>query len=60
MQDIEIGEIQNFVESIRRHEAQILNYFDEGHINAFAESINSKIQKFVRSNYEVRDIDKQL
>ena len=57
MQDIEIGEIQNFVESIRRHEAQILNYFDEGRTNAFAESINSKIQKFVRSNYGVRDRD---
>lgn len=57
MQDIEINEIQNFVESVRRHEGEILNYFEEGHTNAFVESLNSKIQKFVRSNYGVRDRD---
>ena len=57
MKDVEIEEIKNFVDSVQNHEAEILRYFDEGHTNAFAESLNAKIQKFVRSNYGIRDRD---
>ena len=52
-----IEEIKNFRHTVRRHEGQIMNYFSEGHTNAFAESLNNKIQSFVRSNYGIRDRD---
>jgi len=52
-----IEEIKNFRHTVKRHEGEIMNYFDEGHTNAFAESLNNKIQGFVRSNYGVRDRD---
>jgi hypothetical protein len=42
---------------MKRHEGEIMNYFEEGHTNAFAESLNNKIQGFVRSNYGIRDRD---
>lgn len=53
----QIEEIKNFRHTVRRHEGEIMNYFEEGHTNAFAESLNNKIQSFVRSNYGVRDRD---
>ena len=56
-QTSKLEEIKNLVSSIHRHEGQILNYFTAGHTNAFAESLNNKIQNFVRSNYGVRDRD---
>jgi transposase len=52
-----IEEIKNFRHTVKRHEGEIMNYFEEGHTNAFAESLNNKIQSFVRSNYGVRDRD---
>lgn len=52
-----IEEVKNFIHTVKNHEGEILHYFDEGHTNAFAESLNSKIQGFVRSNYGVRDRD---
>jgi transposase len=52
-----IEEMKNFRHTVKRYEGQIMNYFDEGHTNAFAESLNNKIQSFVRSNYGVRDRD---
>lgn len=53
----DIEEIKNFIHTVKSHEGEILNYFDEGHTNAFAESLNNKIQNFVRSNYGIRDRD---
>jgi transposase len=53
----DIEEIKNFLHTVKSCEGEILNYFDEGHTNAFAESLNSKIQNFVRSNYGIRDRD---
>ncbi len=50
-----IEEIKNFRHTVKRHEGQIMNYFDEGHTNTFAESLNNKVQGFVRSNYGIRD-----
>lgn len=55
--EIEIDEIQNFAYTVQKHQGEILNYFEEGHTNAFAESLNSKIQRFIRSNYGVRNRD---
>lgn len=52
-----IEEIKDFVHTVKSHEGEILHYFDEGHTNAFAESLNNKIQNFVRSNYGIRDRD---
>ena len=52
-----IEEVKNFHNTIKNHEWEIMNYFKEGHTNAFAESLNSKIQSFVRSNYGIRDRD---
>lgn len=52
-----IEEIKNLRHTVRQHEGEILRYFDDGHANAFAESLNSRIQAFVRSNYGVRDRD---
>jgi transposase len=52
-----IEEIRSFRHTIKRHEGEILNHFEEGHTNAFAESLNNKIQGFVRSNYGIRDRD---
>jgi transposase len=52
-----IEEIKNFRHTVKRHEGEIMNYFEEGHTNAFAESLNNKIQGFVRSNYGIRDRD---
>jgi transposase len=52
-----IEEIKNFRHTVKRHEGEIMNYFEEGHTNAFAESLNNKIQSFVRSNYGIRDRD---
>ena len=52
-----IEELKNFRHTVKRHEGEILNHFEEGRTNAFAESLNNKIQGFVRSNYGIRDRD---
>ncbi len=53
----DIIEIDNLVSSIQYHAGDILNYFEWWWTNAFAESINAKIQRFVQSNYWIRDRD---
>lgn len=42
---------------IKRHEGVIINYFIQGKSNAIAEAINSKIQRFISSNFGIRDLD---
>ena len=54
---LETSEIQNFASTVKRHEPQILAYFHDAHTNAFAESLNSKIQRFVRTNFGIRNRD---
>jgi len=51
----EIEEIMNFASTVADHENTILNYFETGQTNAFAESLNSKIQRFVQSNSGTND-----
>ncbi len=53
----DIEEVKNFINTVENHEGEIMHYFDKGHTNAFAESLNNKIQSFVRSNYGIRDRD---
>jgi transposase len=53
----EIEEMMNFASTISQHEGTILNYFETGQTNAFAESLNSQIQRFVQSNCGTNDRD---
>ena len=53
----DIDEISNFVSAVERHETEILDYFHTRQTNAFAESLNAKIQALVRTNYGIRNLD---
>lgn len=50
-----IDEIQNFASTVDHHQSEILNYFNNGHTNAFAESLNAKIQRFLINNYGIKN-----
>lgn len=52
-----LPEIENLIRLIGNNEQKIMNYFISGKTNAQAEAINSKIQRFITSNYGVRDTD---
>lgn len=54
---IEIPEMKNFVSTVERHWVEIMNYFDTRQTNAFAESLNAKIQRFVISCFGFNDRD---
>lgn len=51
----DIDEISNFRSLVERHQPHITAYFKEGHTNAIAECINSKIQRFITINQGTRD-----
>jgi len=53
----EIDEMMNFASTVAHHEGTILNYFKTGFTNAFAESLNAQIQRFVQSNSGTNDRD---
>lgn len=53
----DIEELNNFSFTVKKHEGEILNYFEEGHTNAYAESLNSQIQQFVNANSGTKDRD---
>lgn len=53
----EIEEMMNFASTVAAHEDTILNYFETGQTNAFAESLNAQIQRFVQSNSGTNDRD---
>jgi transposase len=52
-----IEEMTTFASTVSHHEGTILNYFETGQTNAFAESLNSQIQKFIQSNSGTNDRD---
>lgn len=52
-----LPEIENLIRLIGNNEQKIMNYFINGKTNAKAEAMNSKIQRFITSNYGVRDTD---
>jgi transposase len=45
------------VNYMKKHKAQILNYFQNGFTNAVAESINRLINKLIGKSYGIREID---
>lgn len=53
----DIEELETFASTVSHHEGEILNYFETGCTNAFAESLNSQIQRFVQSNQGTNDRD---
>jgi transposase len=55
--NINISEVKNFVSSIERNLPEILAYFSTLQTNAFAESLNAKIQRFVTSAFGFNDRD---
>ena len=52
-----IEEINNFISTLISNKEKILNYFKKWETNAFAESINNRIQRFVHQNYWVKNVD---
>ena len=57
VENADIEELLNFMAMVETNEDIIRNYFKAGDTNALAESINSKIQKFISSNRGTRDRD---
>lgn len=52
-----IGEMITFSSTVLHHEGTILNYFETGQTNAFSESLNSQIQRFIQGNSGTNDRD---
>ena len=52
-----IPELMNLVSMIKKHTPEILAYFEKRHTNAFAESLNAKIQRFIINNFGIRNRD---
>lgn len=52
-----LTEVSNIKAFVKRHEGVILNFFTEGRSNAIAEAVNSKIQRFINTNFGIRDLD---
>jgi hypothetical protein len=50
-----VMEMENFKSLVERHEGIIVNYFVKGDTNAKAESINSRIQRFIMTNQGTRN-----
>lgn len=50
-----IIEIENFISTVQNNKQKILNYFKSGETNAYAESLNNRIQRFVMQNYGIKN-----
>lgn len=57
VQTEDIEEISNFASMVERHYGEIMNYFNEGRTNAYAEGLNSKLEKVIQMNMGVKDRD---
>jgi hypothetical protein len=55
--EADVDEMLNFKSSVQRNQLAITNYFSNGHTNAIAENMNSRIQQFITSNKGTRDIN---
>ena len=53
----QIKEFVSVIKMIRKHEDEIINFFQHGITNAKAERLNGKIQRFVSNNYGIKDKD---
>jgi transposase len=54
---MQISEFESVVKMLRKHETEIINFFQQGLTNAKAERLNGKIQRFVSNNYGIKDKD---
>lgn len=52
-----INEIENFISTVQNNKQKILNYFEKGETNAYAESLNNRIQRFIIQNYGIKNRD---
>lgn len=57
VKEANISEIENFMYTVQYNSSCILNYFESWHTNANAESLNSRIQRFMWLNYWIRNRD---
>jgi transposase len=55
-----LKEFESVIKMIRKHEEEIINFFQFGMTNAKAERLNGKIQRFVSNNYGIKDKDFSL
>jgi transposase len=53
----ELDEFKSVIKMIRKHEDQIVNFFMCNQTNAKAERLNGKINRFISSNYGIKDKD---
>ena len=53
----DISELQNFASTVKHHKNNILAYFKTGDTNAYAESLNAKLQRFLRDNSGIKNLD---
>ena len=59
-QAMQMKEFEGVIKMIRKHEDEILNFFNHGITNAKAERLNGKIQRFVSNNYGIKSKDFSL
>lgn len=58
--DIKKSKIKEFISPLKlicKHEKEIINFFISGQTNAKAERLNGQINRFIASNYGIRDKD---
>ena len=51
----QMKEFESVIKMIRKHEDEIINFFNHGITNAKAEKLNGKIQRFVSNNYGIKN-----
>ena len=54
---IKIDKFASVVKMIRKHEDEVLNFFNNGMTSAKAERLNGKIERFASSNYGIKNKD---
>ena len=52
-----LNEFKSVVKMIRKHEYEIINFFECQQTNAKAERLNGKINRFISNNYGIKDKD---
>jgi transposase len=53
----QVAAFEGVVKMVRKHETEIVNFFQHGLTNAKAENLNGKMQRFVSNNYGIKDKD---
>lgn len=52
-----VEDFMQVIKMIRKHEDEIINYFNKGMTSAKAERLNGKIERFVSNNYGIKNKD---